>query len=62
MNTPRFQEQGNHPKHMPQGQTDRNYQRHARKNRMIILNRPCFPRHSPSSENSVSHTLLATAA
>lgn len=27
-----------------------------------ILNRPWFPRHSPSSENSVSHTLLATAA
>ena len=26
------------------------------------LNRPWFPRHSPSSENSVSHTLLATAA
>ncbi|MFT2189226.1 hypothetical protein [Pseudomonas putida] len=26
------------------------------------LNRPWFPRHSPSSGNSVSHTLLATAA
>ncbi|PYC03798.1 hypothetical protein DMX12_09315 [Pseudomonas sp. MB-090624] len=27
-----------------------------------VLNRPCFPRHSPSSGNSVSHTLLETAA
>ncbi|MEW9902356.1 hypothetical protein [Pseudomonas putida] len=26
------------------------------------VNRPWFPRHSPSSENGVSHTLLATAA
>lgn len=26
------------------------------------LNRPWFPRHSPSSGNSVSHTLLETAA
>ena len=26
------------------------------------VNRPCFPRHSPSSGNSVSHTLLETAA
>ncbi|MFV1944070.1 replication initiation protein [Pseudomonas luteola] len=26
------------------------------------VNRPWFPRHSPSSENSVSHTLLETAA
>ena len=28
----------------------------------FILNRPWFPRHSPSSGNSVSHTLLETAA
>lgn len=27
-----------------------------------LLNRPWFPRHSPSSGNSVSHTLLETAA
>ncbi|MBC3486528.1 hypothetical protein HU750_12695 [Pseudomonas sp. SWRI50] len=27
-----------------------------------MVNRPWFTRHSPSSENSVSHTLLATAA
>ncbi|MFZ4821995.1 ATP-binding cassette domain-containing protein [Pseudomonas putida] len=26
------------------------------------MNRPWFPRHSPSSGNSVSHTLLETAA
>lgn len=31
-------------------------------NTVLELNRPWFPRHSPSSENSVSHTLLATAA
>jgi hypothetical protein len=29
---------------------------------LLLLNRPWFPRHSPSSENSVSHTLLETAA
>ena len=29
---------------------------------LVKLNRPGFPRHSPSSENSVSHTLLETAA
>ncbi|ORL53297.1 hypothetical protein [Pseudomonas putida] len=28
----------------------------------VIMNRPWFPRHSPSSGNSVSHTLLETAA
>jgi hypothetical protein len=28
----------------------------------LRVNRPWFPRHSPSSENSVSHTLLETAA
>ncbi len=28
----------------------------------VRLNRPWFPRHSPSSGNSVSHTLLETAA
>ena len=28
----------------------------------IYVNRPWFPRHSPSSGNSVSHTLLETAA
>ncbi|WP_434223101.1 DUF7740 domain-containing protein [Pseudomonas aeruginosa] len=28
----------------------------------VILNRPWFSRHSPSSGNSVSHTLLETAA
>ena len=28
----------------------------------VLLNRPWFSRHSPSSGNSVSHTLLETAA
>ena len=28
----------------------------------VSMNRPWFPRHSPSSRNSVSHTLLETAA
>ena len=31
-------------------------------NHQAPVNRPWFPRHSPSSGNSVSHTLLETAA
>ncbi|WP_415628193.1 hypothetical protein, partial [Pseudomonas guariconensis] len=43
--------------------TQYNFLNHERTEYLVEdnLNRPCFPRHSPSSENSVSHTLLATA-
>ncbi|WP_338794338.1 hypothetical protein [Pseudomonas sp. AE27] len=47
-----------------QGQLDKMDDKRLSLQRLMfsILNRPWFPRHSPSSGNSVSHTLLETAA